>query len=114
MRRGDGDILALVFFAVVGLVVYGGYALWRDNVKAPDDKCYWLVRDRGDSPVSCLVDVPPEDGKCMALEAFSAHQVLCGINTEALAGFANKAGRRICGQVSKACAHGSSSSSSRR
>lgn len=100
--RGDSDVggtvASLVFLAILGLVAYGGYALWRDNYAAPDDKCYWLVK--GDA-YDFLVDVPPKS--CAEGEWVNQHKVNFG-RPDGLADFAQKAGRRICGQSVSFCA----------
>ena len=109
--RGESDvgemIVLVVFVAVLGLIGYGGYALYRDHVAKPDDKCYWMVEQaaRGSDP--CLLDVPSDvvargSVMCMPYAQAQGHFVICA-ERQTLPDFANKAGRRICGQLAHIC-----------
>lgn len=89
-----------IAFSVLALAAYGGYTLWLER-QQPDDRCYWMSDDK--VPFNpCLLDAPPPKGACVKMDFVYAHQVFCS-ERERLAEFAQKAGRRICGQVSKTC-----------
>lgn len=98
--RGENELWGLAFFAVLGLLCYGGYALYRDHVAKPDDSCYWLVRD--DSAAMWLIDAQP-DGSCAHLDFAQKHLVKSAPSVDELATVTQKAGRRICGQVVPFC-----------
>lgn len=97
-------IFELVFmsgvFCVLGLGAYGAYAAWND-ARAPDDHCYWLANDVAGRP-PCLLDTPPR-GSCVKMDFVYAHQAMCA-PIDRLGDFAQKAGRRICGQATQICA----------
>lgn len=87
----------VVGLVVLGLLIYGGVALWRDFVSTPDGGCYWLLKDDERSRL-CLLDAPG-DKWCVSDSFAGSHMMGCFKSPgalEAIADFTQKTGRKLC------------------
>lgn len=103
-KRGEIDWVVLVILGILALAAFGGYSLYKHNVAAPDEKCFWMVRSSDLPLMVWVIDVPPsqDTGGCPHFDFLRKHEVSFG-ETKAAVEFANKAGRKICGQIVDQC-----------